>query len=131
MSEENIVEDQNVSEGLDPIETVEGGQNSETPNIEKDEEVEEQDHAATIETLQQRLLTALVEADGRLQDPTDFPFNPDFLDDKDSLTEAIGNLIETKPHLKKRRVGGDIGAGNRGDSAPEVPDLINIIRSMK
>lgn len=126
MSEENIVEDQNVSEGLDPIETVE----VEDPQIEENP-AEEDDHGATIEALQQRLLTALVEADGRLQDPTDFPFNADFLDDKDSLTEAIGNLIETKPHLKKRRVSGDIGAGNRGNSAPEVPDLINIIRSMK
>lgn len=129
MSEENIVEDQNVSEGVDPIETVEE-EGVEDPQVEENP-AEEDGHAATIETLQQRLLTALVEADGRLQDPTDFPFNPDFLDDKDSLTEAIGNLIETKPHLKKRRVSGDIGAGNRGNSAPEAPDLINIIRSMK
>lgn len=102
----------------------------EDPQVEENP-AEEVDHGAATEKLQRRLLTALVTADGRLQDPTDFPFDPEFLDDEDGLTKAIDNLIETKPHLKKRRVGGDIGAGNRGDSAPEVPDLINIIRSMR
>lgn len=111
---------------------------TEEPTIEVEEpQVEEEtveepevDQGEITEGLQRRLLTALVAADGRLHDPTDFPFDPEFLDDEAGLEKAITDLIETKPHLKKRRVGGDIGAGNRGDAAPEAPNLINIIRSM-
>lgn len=132
MSEENIVEDQNVSEGVDPIETVEGSQNGEFPHFKKDEEVEEPDHGVTIEALQQRLLTALVKADGRMQDPTDFPFNAEHLDNEEALLEAITELLEAKPHLKKRtnHVTEDIGAGVRGDK-PNDFDLLSVIRSMQ
>ncbi|ALC07142.1 hypothetical protein CDES_14085 [Corynebacterium deserti GIMN1.010] len=124
MSEENIVEDQNISEGVDPIETVE--------EVAGEPVIEEPDHAATVETLQQRLLTALVKADGRMQDPTDFPFNAEHLDNEESLAEAITKLLEAKPHLKKRtnHVTEDIGAGVRGDK-PNDFDLLSVIRSMQ
>lgn len=133
MSEENIVEDQNV-EGAENSETPnftqeeEGGENSKTSNFPQ----EEDGHAATVEALQQRLLTALVKADGRMQDPTDFPFNAEHLDNEEALLEAITELLEAKPHLKKRtnHVTEDIGAGVRGDK-PNDFDLLSVIRSMQ
>ncbi|WCS17538.1 hypothetical protein MML61_22505 [Mycobacterium marinum] len=59
----------------------------------------------------QRLHTELVRATGRLADPTDLPFNADHLDDQDSLTAAIDELLVRKPHLVNRRPTGDIGQG--------------------
>ena len=82
------------------------------------------------DTVDRRLHAALVALDGRLQDATDLPFDPGHLDDEEALTEAITELVERKPHLKKREFAPDIGGGNRGSAAPESPDLINIIRGM-
>ncbi|WP_345313893.1 hypothetical protein [Gordonia alkaliphila] len=66
--------------------------------------------AQQADDLAQRLHTALVAADGRLQDPTDLAFDPSHLDD-DNLTAAIDDLIERKPHLAARRIVGDVGQG--------------------
>lgn len=99
------------------------------PSGEQDEQAGNEPEKADEDGMSLRLHEALVKLDGRLQDHTDLPFDPDALD-ADSIQEAITNLIEKKPHLKKRRVGGDIGAGNRGNTAPETPDLIGIIRGM-
>lgn len=77
----------------------------------------------------QRLHEQLVKADGRLQDPTDLPFDENHLADPDALAAAVEELITAKPHLKARRATGDIGAGNRGDAAGKKPfDLIGHIR---
>ena len=85
--------------------------------------------AGEAETLAQRLHAELVKADGRLQDPTDLPFNPEHLDTEGALDKAITELIEKKPHLKARRVAGDVGAGARGAASNDT-DLIGLIRSL-
>ncbi|MCH5641435.1 hypothetical protein [Gordonia sp. ABSL49_1] len=66
--------------------------------------------AQRADDLATRLHAALVAADGRLQDPTDLPFDETHLDG-DNLTTAIDELIVRKPHLKTRRVLGDVGQG--------------------
>lgn len=58
-----------------------------------------------------RLHTALVTATGRLQDPTDLPYDPAHLDDEESLTAAIEALLTSKPHLASRRPSGFIPQG--------------------
>lgn len=78
--------------------------------------------------LAHRLHTALVTATGRLEDPSDLPFNETHLDDPEALTTAINELLERKPHLASRQVTGDIGQGavtNTGDV-----DLAGLLRSL-
>lgn len=67
--------------------------------------------AQRADELAQRLHRALVEATGRLADPTDLPFDEDHLDDAGTLTTAIDELLARKPHLAARTVTGDIGQG--------------------
>lgn len=81
--------------------------------------------------LARRLHAALVAADGRLADPSDLPFDPAHLDGADSLKSAIADLVAAKPHLKARRVAGDIGAGYRGDSPAPRVDLLQIMKGMQ
>lgn len=85
--------------------------------------------AKTADELATRLHEQLVKADGRLQDHTDLPFDPEHLDGE-KLTEAIDELLERKPHLRSRRVSEDIGAGNRGDAGSVSSDLIGLIRNI-
>lgn len=67
--------------------------------------------AQRADNLAHRLHTALVEQTGKLADPTDLPFDEDHLDDADSLTAAIDELLTAKPHLAKRTISGEIGQG--------------------
>lgn len=69
------------------------------------------------DALAQRLHTELVRATGRLADPTDLPFDESHLEDSDSLSLAIDELLESKPHLATRRPTGDIGQGQRGPAS--------------
>lgn len=77
--------------------------------------------AALADDYAQRLHTELVRAKGVLTDPSDLPFHADNLSDDQKLTDALNALVESKPHLKLRRVpAGDIGQGVRGeDSKPQ------------
>ena len=85
--------------------------------------------AKTADQLAQRLHVALVAATGRLADPTDLPFDESHLaDDGDALTAAIDELLERKPHLKSRRVVGDVGQGAGGKTADV--DLAGILRGL-
>jgi hypothetical protein len=67
-------------------------------------------------TYAKRLHTALVAATGKLHDPNDLAYAEEHLADDEALSAAIERLLEAKPHLKSRRVSGDVGQGNRGDS---------------
>ncbi|RIT85167.1 hypothetical protein D2E82_03260 [Mycobacteroides abscessus] len=84
--------------------------------------------AKTAEHYAQRLHVALVAATGRLADPDDLPFDESHLDDPDALTAAIDALLERKPHLKSRRVVGDVGQGAGGPTADV--DLAGILRGL-
>lgn len=83
---------------------------------------------ATNKELQQRLQDTLVIADGRLADPKDLPFNPEFLEDPGALDAAIADLIKSKPGLKAKQFTGNIGAGKQGATKSPKPDLITAIR---
>ncbi len=82
--------------------------------------------AQRADNLAHRLHTALVEQTGKLADPTDLPFDEDHLDDADSLTAAIDELLTAKPHLAARRIAGDIGQGASKPS--DGVNLLNILR---
>lgn len=86
------------------------------------------ERAQRADQLEQRLHTALVAATGRLADPTDLPFDVGHLDDADALTAAIDELVEAKPHLKTRRLAGDVGQGAGGAKAGDV-NLADLLRS--
>lgn len=81
--------------------------------------------AQRADDLATRLHAALVAADGRLQDPTDLPFDEAHLDG-DNLTTAIDELLIHKPHLKVRRVVGDVGQGET--SSTSSVDLAALMR---
>lgn len=86
------------------------------------------ERAQQADQLAQRLHTALVAATGRLADPTDLPFDAEHLDDPDALNAAIDALVERKPHLKSRRVVGDVGQGAGSVKAGQV-NLAEILRA--
>lgn len=83
--------------------------------------------AQQADQLSQRLHTELVRATGRLADPTDLPFDAAHLDDPDTLTAAIEELLSRKPHLANRRPVGDIGQGPMSVASANV-DLAAILR---
>lgn len=87
------------------------------------DELEEKNTAMAV-----RLHSALVARDGRLSNPDDLPFNPDHLEDEAALTAAITELIRSRPGLKARTAGGDIGHGNRGTANHKPVSLIDMIR---
>lgn len=69
------------------------------------------DKAKDRDELAHQLHDALVAATGRLQDPTDLPFDDDHLRDPAKLVAAIDELLTTKPHLASRKPHGNIGQG--------------------
>ena len=87
------------------------------------------ERAQRADTLAARLHTALVEATGRLADPTDLPFDAAHLDDADALAGAIDELLTAKPHLTSRRPFGDVGQGNRGPSTEPPVNLADMLRA--
>ncbi len=81
--------------------------------------------AQRADDLAHRLHRALVEQTGRLQDPSDLPFDEDHLEG-DNLSLAIDELLKAKPHLSRRQVKGEIGQGAT-QSATSV-DLAALLR---
>ena len=93
----------------------------------RDEAAKYRQRAGKADEYAQRLHQMLVERTGLLADPTDLPFDPDHLDDEDTLTAAIDQLVKAKPHLKARVVSGDIG---QGASVPaDSVNLASILRA--
>lgn len=86
------------------------------------------ERAGQADQLAQRLHSALVAATGRLADPTDLPFDAEHLDDADKLAAAIDDLVARKPHLKSRRVVGDVGQGVGAPKAEDV-NLADMLRA--
>lgn len=129
------------AEGTDQDTTEEAAQNDpEAPEEEpetfpreyveklRDENARYRQRAQRSDELAHRLHRALVEADGRLADPTDLEFTEDHLEDSQALTEAIGELLNSKPHLASRRPrGGDIGMG--AGTPQQSVDLAGILRA--
>lgn len=85
------------------------------------------ERAGKADDLAQRLHVSLVAQTGKLADPTDLEFSEDHLEDPDALAAAVDDLLTRKPHLRARRVAGDVGQGNRG-KASNAPDLLEAMR---
>lgn len=128
------------SEGLDPsngvesVSDVEGAENGTQGRTEDTEGEEDADKtfpkpyvdklrkeaadnrakAKRTDDLAARLHTALVQATGKLADPSDLPFDESHLDDAEALDAAIEELISQKPHLASRTPRGNIGQGVSG-----------------
>lgn len=83
--------------------------------------------AGQADELAKRLHTELVRATGRLADPTDLPFDEDHIADPGTLTAALDELLDAKPHLATRKPAGDIGQGNRGASSGNF-SLLDILK---
>lgn len=75
-----------------------------------------------LDQVQRRLFDALVSQAGILADPTDLPFDANLLDQENGVIDAINALVEAKPHLRSRRVQGDIGQGS--GTAPANPQEV-------
>lgn len=84
--------------------------------------------AKTADDLRSALWAERVRADGRLHDVSDLPM-PDDADplDTDSVQAAVDALIESKPHLARRKVTGEIGQGQTtpDNHAPSLLGLMN------
>ena len=93
----------------------------------RDENAKYRQRAQRADDLAHRLHTALVAATGRLQDASDLPFDQNHLDDPDALTEALDELLESKPHLSSRKPTGSIGQGV--SDAHATVDLAGLLRS--
>lgn len=94
----------------------------------RDENAKYRQRAQQSDDLAHRLHTALVAADGRLADPTDLDYEEAHLQDADSLSEAIGELLHVKPHLAARKPLGSIGQGAVSQGTDTV-DLAGLLRA--
>lgn len=83
--------------------------------------------AQRADALAQQLFESRVRLLGRLEDPTDLPFDEALLEDDDALTAAVDDLLARKPHLAARTVAGRIGAGESGSADGEV-SLVGMLR---
>ncbi|WP_208103735.1 hypothetical protein [Mycolicibacterium sp. CBMA 226] len=76
----------------------------------------------------EKLHTEVVRATGLLADPSDLPFSEEHLTNPDALVAAVEQLITAKPHLKARRVTGDVGQGVK-DQGSDPVSLLDMLRS--
>ena len=77
--------------------------------------------------LQLALHAALIKLDGRLRDSAALQYDEAHLTDSAALEGAITALIHESPHLATTAVSGDIGQGNRANSAAPF-NLIDALR---
>lgn len=126
--QEQVEETEETTEN-EPAETTENEDVFPREYVEKlrNENAKYRQRAQRADDLAQRLHEALVSATGRLQEPTDLPFDEQHLDDPEALTAAIDELLHKRPHLASRRPVGDIGQGATGE--PGTVDLAGILRA--
>lgn len=121
-TEGQVPEDNEQVEGQEP-ETNEGGTHNEGTNEDetfsreyvqelRSEAAEYRTRAKTADTLREALWAARVAADGRLVDADDLPMPSDADPlDNTAVSAAIDELIENKPHLKRRSAPAGVGQG--------------------
>lgn len=93
----------------------------------RDESARYRQRAGRADELAQQLHTLLVEQTGRLADPSDLTFDEAHIEDPESLTASIDDLLSKKPHLATRIARGDIEQG----ATPSDPEfsLTGIMRN--
>lgn len=92
----------------------------------REESAKYRQRAADRDEVATRLHTALVAATGRLQDPSDLPFDEAHLSDAEALSTAVDTLLQVKPHLATRKPSGNIGQGVSG-----VSDMVSLSGLLK
>ncbi len=92
----------------------------------RDESAKYRQKAGDRDALAERLHVALVAATGRLADPTDLAFSEDHLTDENTLTAALDELLNRKPHLASRKPSGDVGQG--AERTVAAVDLAGLLR---
>lgn len=108
-------------EGQEP-ETNDGTQNEGTNENEtfsreyveelRSEAAQYRTRAKTADALREALWAARVKADGRLVDADDLPMPSDADPlDADAVSAAVSELIERKPHLRRREASAGVGQG--------------------
>lgn len=95
----------------------------------RDENAKLRVRAQGADELRHRLHTELVRATGKLADPADLEYSEDHLADPDTLTAAIDELVDAKPHLRARTLDGDVGQGKRG-TAEDPVSLLGILKTL-
>lgn len=93
----------------------------------RDENAKYRQRAADRDQVAERLHTALVTATGRLQDPSDLPYDDAHLSDPEALTAAVDSLLQSKPHLASRKPSGNIGQGV--SAATDTFSLVGALRN--
>ncbi|KWX22313.1 hypothetical protein AFM11_21000 [Mycolicibacterium wolinskyi] len=71
---------------------------------------------ARADELARELWTARVAATGKLDNPAELPFDAEILDDADAINQAIEAAIAQRPYIKSRKLSGNVGQGQRGES---------------
>lgn len=74
------------------------------------------DAEAKADALARKLHTALVTATGKLENPSDLPYDAKHIEDSGQLDAALDALLTDRPYFAKRVVRGDAGQGARGSS---------------
>jgi hypothetical protein len=73
---------------------------------------------ARADQLARALFTARVAATGKVSNPAEIAYDADLLDDADALNAAVDAAIAERPYIKSRKVSGDAGQGQHGQTAP-------------
>lgn len=82
---------------------------------------------ARADELARELWTARVAATGKLDNPAELPFDAEILDDTDAINQAIETAIAQRPYIKSRKISGEVGQGQRGES-PGPHDFSGLFR---
>lgn len=82
-----------------------------------------------LDGLRRALHSERVAALGILADPADLPYTAEYLDaEPDELRDAAEALVRERPHLRTRRVSGDVGQHAAGSDAAGL-SLLGLLRA--
>ena len=85
------------------------------------------DAEAALDATRRELFRLRVESLGVLADPDDLEYSEELADDPEALADAANALVTRKPHLRSRRVRGNVGQ-HAQNSAPDGVSLLGLLR---
>lgn len=86
------------------------------------------DAESQVSTLQRQLFTERLQRLDMVVDPDAVPYDPALLEDEQTLVDAIEELLQSKPYLRKRKVAGNIGQHTSQDG-PAPVSLLSVLRN--